>query len=82
MSRVVAVNAFDCGAPGILPFVDDSNQPTAVKEYPGALVTGVQIDPKSGSLFTQASTGAGAPAVDVVAGFAHSTKLLGMRQGQ
>jgi hypothetical protein len=82
MSRVVAVDAFDCGTPGILPFVDDQNQPTAVKEYPGELVTGVQIDPRSGSLFTQASTGAGAPSVDKVSGFAHQNKLLGMRQPQ
>lgn len=81
-SRVVAVDAFNCGEPGILPFLDNSNQPTAVKEYPGELVTGVQIDPRSGTLFTQASTGAGAPALDVVAEFGHKTKVLGRRQPQ
>jgi len=80
MSRVVAIDAFNCGEPAILPFLDESNQPSAVKEYPGALVTGVQIDPKSGLLFTQASTGAGAPALDAVAEFAHKPVRLGMRQ--
>jgi len=80
MSRVVAIDAFNCGEPAILPFLDESNQPTAVKEYPGALVTGVQIDPRSGLLFTQASTGSGAPALDAVAEFAHKPVRLGMRQ--
>jgi hypothetical protein len=73
------VSAYDCGTPGIKPFVDANGNSSDVKEFPGQLVTGVQIDPRSGTLFTQASTGGEAPVAEKVQGFGHGQTLLGWK---
>lgn len=81
LSRVIAVDTFNCGTPGFLPFEDANGQPTNVKEFPNAIVTSVQIDPRTGSLFTQvSSSGATPPQAEAIPGLAEQSHRLGFRQ--
>lgn len=60
-SRVIARDALTCGTPAAPPFRDALNNPTNVITYTNTLVTGIQVDPRSGTLFAQTSAGAGPP---------------------
>lgn len=57
VSRLKAVNVFNCGVPGEGAFLDDQGNPTNEIVFEDTLVTGVQIDPASGTLFVQTSSG-------------------------
>ena len=61
MSRVIAVSTFDGGEPASPPFRDDAGQPTNEKEYVNQLVTGIDIDPRSGTVFVSTSKGGEEP---------------------
>jgi len=77
-SRIVARD-MTCGIPGVLPFRDSSNNPTNVITYQNTLVTGIQVDPRSGTLFAQTSTGSGPPAATNVPALQARQSILGFR---
>jgi hypothetical protein len=63
----------------VLPFRDSSNNPTNVITYTNTLVTGIQVDPRSGTLFAQTSAGAGPPAATNTAALQAQMNVLGYR---
>lgn len=77
-SRVVARD-LSCGIPGVLPFTDSAGNPTNVITYQNTLVTGLQVDPRSGTLFAQTSTGSGPPAATNVSALQARLDILGFR---
>ena len=75
-SRVIALDAFAGNVPVALPFTVNGTK-TNVQSIPGTIVTGLQIDPRTGTLFVQTSTGSGPPQTIQATGAATGLTLAG-----
>ena len=78
-SRIVARN-LSCANPGaVFDSNGDGTADTNVITYQNTLVTGIQVDPRSGTLFAQTSTGSGPPAAQRVSALEARLTILGFR---
>jgi hypothetical protein len=80
LSRVVARDVFNCGSPSTSAFTDPVTNTPNVITYTDTLVTGLQVDPSSGTLFIQTSTGTAPPNAVNAPGLQSETANIGFRQ--